>query len=129
MGLDFFNEMVNEYQAAPDINHYGCFVGMLGRARRLEEAKKKMALEITNEIVNDVIWRTLLGAFTFHGTIEMDTRKTMEMECQVTVLPTRELLDARPRTMPYRHLLVLVFQITAAILFYYAEVSWHYKSI
>ncbi|KAF5725702.1 pentatricopeptide repeat-containing protein [Tripterygium wilfordii] len=82
LGLNFFNKMVDEYQVSPDIKHYGCLVDMLGRAGRLEEAEKK-ALEIPNEIVNDVIWRTLLGACSFHGAIEMGervTRKIMEIE-------------------------------------------------
>ncbi|KAJ6854836.1 hypothetical protein NC651_039716 [Populus alba x Populus x berolinensis] len=42
-----------------------------------------MALEIPNEIVIVVIWRTLLGACSFYGNIEMGervTRKIMEME-------------------------------------------------
>ncbi|CAK7341345.1 unnamed protein product [Dovyalis caffra] len=81
-GLRFFDEMVSEHGVSPDIKHYGCLVDMLGRTGRLEEAEK-IALEIPTEIVNVVIWRTLLGACSFHGNVEMGkrvTRKIMEME-------------------------------------------------
>ncbi|KAF2308403.1 hypothetical protein GH714_006766 [Hevea brasiliensis] len=81
-GLKFFQKMVNEYCIAPDIKHYGCLVDMMGRTSRLEEAEK-LALGIPSEIVNVVIWRTLLGACSFHGNIEMGervTRKIMEIE-------------------------------------------------
>ncbi|KDP20280.1 hypothetical protein JCGZ_06866 [Jatropha curcas] len=81
-GLEFFEKMVNEYQVGPDIKHYGCLVDMLGRTGRLEEAEK-LALEIPGEIVNAVIWRTLLGACSFHGHMEMGervTKRIMQME-------------------------------------------------
>lgn len=81
-GIRFFEKMVGEYQIPADIKHYGCVVDMLGRAGRLEEAEK-MALEIPAEIVNDVIWRILLGACSFHGNVEMAervTRKILEIE-------------------------------------------------
>ncbi|GFZ00335.1 pentatricopeptide repeat (PPR) superfamily protein [Actinidia rufa] len=81
-GLEFFRKMVNECQVEPDIKHYGCLVDMLGRAGRLEEAEK-ITLQIPNEIENVVIWRTLLGACSFHGNIQMGERvmrKILEME-------------------------------------------------
>ena len=81
-GLKFFATMGNEYQMSPDVKHYGCLIDMLGRAGRLDEAEK-MALEIPNYVVNVVIWRTLLGACSFHGNVEMGarvTRKILEME-------------------------------------------------
>ncbi|KAK3197956.1 hypothetical protein Dsin_021371 [Dipteronia sinensis] len=81
-GFKFFYKMVKEGQVLPDIKHYGCLVDMLGRAGRLEEAEK-IALQVPSEITNDVIWRTLLGACSFHGNVEMGeraTRKILEME-------------------------------------------------
>ncbi|KAL6348118.1 hypothetical protein AAG906_039273 [Vitis piasezkii] len=81
-GLKFFATMVNEYQMSPDVKHYGCLIDMLGRAGRLDEAEK-MALEIPDDVVNVAIWRTLLGACSFHGNVEMGarlTRKILEME-------------------------------------------------
>ncbi|CAL1356467.1 unnamed protein product [Linum trigynum] len=81
-GLKFLEKMVNEYQILPDIKHYGCLVDMLARLGRLEEAEN-LALEIPTEIANVVVWRTLLGACSFHDNVEMAervTRKIMEME-------------------------------------------------
>uniref|UniRef100_A0A803P7V2 Pentatricopeptide repeat-containing protein n=1 Tax=Cannabis sativa TaxID=3483 RepID=A0A803P7V2_CANSA len=81
-GLEFFKKMVVEYGIAPDIKHYGCLIDMLGRIGRLKEAEK-IALEVPNEMANVVIWRTLLGACSFHDDIEIGervTKKIMEME-------------------------------------------------
>ncbi|KAJ8762744.1 hypothetical protein K2173_017559 [Erythroxylum novogranatense] len=81
-GLQFFHRMVEDYQLLPNSKHYGCLIDMLGRTGRLEEAEK-IALEVPCEISNVVIWRTLLGACSFHGNIEVGervTNKIMEME-------------------------------------------------
>ncbi|KAF8395948.1 hypothetical protein HHK36_019904 [Tetracentron sinense] len=81
-GLRFFSKMVNVYQIIPDIKHYGCLIDMLGRAGRLAEAEK-MVLEMPRETVNVVVWRTLLGACSFHGNVEMGERvmrKILETE-------------------------------------------------
>ncbi|KAF7149240.1 hypothetical protein RHSIM_Rhsim03G0143000 [Rhododendron simsii] len=81
-GLEFFREMVNECLVEPDVKHYRCLIDMLGRAGRLEGAEN-MALQISPEITNVVIWRTLLGACNFHGNVEMGERvmrKILEME-------------------------------------------------
>ncbi|GAV69751.1 PPR domain-containing protein/PPR_2 domain-containing protein [Cephalotus follicularis] len=81
-GLRYFEKMVNESDVMPDIKICGCLVDMLGRAGRLEEAEK-VALEVPSEISNVVMWRSLLGACSFHGNVEMGervTRKILEME-------------------------------------------------
>ncbi|KAK4367259.1 hypothetical protein RND71_015139 [Anisodus tanguticus] len=81
-GLEFLGKMVDEFGIQPDIKHYGCLIDMLGREGRLEEAEK-IALEIPNTMSNVVIWRTLLGACSFHDNADMGERvmkKTMEME-------------------------------------------------
>ncbi|XP_022949710.1 pentatricopeptide repeat-containing protein At1g09220, mitochondrial-like [Cucurbita moschata] len=81
-GLEFFKKMVEEYQIEPDIMHYGSLIDMLGRAGRVEEAER-IALEIPTEIANVVIWRTLLGACSFHGYVsiaERVTRRILDME-------------------------------------------------
>ncbi|KAG8369568.1 hypothetical protein BUALT_Bualt14G0026900 [Buddleja alternifolia] len=81
-GLEFYRRMVDDYGIAPDIKHYGTLIDMLGRAGRLEEAEK-MAIGIPSAIGNVVVWRTLLGACSFHGNVEMGervTRKIMDME-------------------------------------------------
>ncbi|PIN25501.1 hypothetical protein CDL12_01753 [Handroanthus impetiginosus] len=81
-GLEFYQKMVDEYGIEPNIKHYGSLIDLLGRAGRLDEAEK-IALSIPNEIGSVVIWRTLLGACSFHGNVEMGERvttKIMEME-------------------------------------------------
>lgn len=81
-GLMFFTKMVNECGISPGIKHYGCLIDMLGRAGRLEEAEKT-ALKIPFENANVVIWRTLLGACSFHNNVEISERvmtKILEME-------------------------------------------------
>ncbi|KAF7824994.1 pentatricopeptide repeat-containing protein [Senna tora] len=81
-GLKFFNKMANDCQLVPDTKHYGCLIDMLGRAGRLEEAEK-IALQVPLKAVNVVIWRTLLGACSFHGNVEISQRvirKILEME-------------------------------------------------
>lgn len=72
-GLNFFRKMVDKCGVVPDIKHYGCLVDMLGRAGRLEEAEK-MAMDIPTDMVIVVVWRTLLGACSFHGNAEMGER-------------------------------------------------------
>ncbi|XP_054817656.1 pentatricopeptide repeat-containing protein At1g09220, mitochondrial [Prosopis cineraria] len=81
-GLKFFHKMVDDCQLVPDTKHYGCLIDMLGRAGRLEEAEK-IALQVSHEVANVVIWRTLLGACNFHGNVEISQRvmrKILEME-------------------------------------------------
>ncbi|XP_077222456.1 pentatricopeptide repeat-containing protein At1g09220, mitochondrial-like [Tasmannia lanceolata] len=80
-GLKFFSDMINEHGIVPGIKQYGCMIDMLGRAGRLEEAER-MILEMPMKD-NVIVWRTLLGACSFHGNSEMGERvmkKIMEME-------------------------------------------------
>ncbi|KAL2459657.1 Pentatricopeptide repeat-containing protein [Forsythia ovata] len=77
-GLEFFRKIVDKSGIAPDIKHYGSLIDLLRRAGRLEEAEK-----IALEIGNVVVWRTLLGACSFHDNVEMGeriTHKIMELE-------------------------------------------------
>nr|XP_016477662.1 PREDICTED: pentatricopeptide repeat-containing protein At1g09220, mitochondrial [Nicotiana tabacum]XP_033515220.1 pentatricopeptide repeat-containing protein At1g09220, mitochondrial [Nicotiana tomentosiformis]XP_033515221.1 pentatricopeptide repeat-containing protein At1g09220, mitochondrial [Nicotiana tomentosiformis] len=81
-GLEFFRKMVDEFGIQPDIKHYGSLIDMLGREGRLVEAEE-IALEIPNAMSNVVIWRTLLGACSFHDNADLGERvmqKIMEME-------------------------------------------------
>lgn len=81
-GLRFFEKMGADYQIEPDVKHYGSLIDLLGRAGRLEEAEN-VAVEVPCDISNDVIWRTLLGACSFHGDVERAervTKKILEME-------------------------------------------------
>ncbi|GAB2267103.1 hypothetical protein Dimus_002088 [Dionaea muscipula] len=78
-GLEFFKKMIQHFQILPDTKHYGCVIDMLARAGRLNEAEN-MALEIPGEVENAVIWRTLLGACSFHGNVEMAERVTRRIQ-------------------------------------------------
>nr|AYM00778.1 pentatricopeptide repeat protein [Salvia miltiorrhiza] len=80
-GLEFYRKMVDDYGISPGIKHYGALIDMLGRAGRLEEAEKIALGVAPSESV--VAWRTLLGACSFHGDVEMGervTRRIMEIE-------------------------------------------------
>lgn len=82
-GLKFFERMVCEFRIIPSVKHYGSLIDMLGRAGRLEEAEKMATEVVPHEVMNDVIWRTLLGACTFHGDVERAervSRRILEME-------------------------------------------------
>ncbi|CAN0857745.1 Pentatricopeptide repeat-containing protein At5g15300 [Linum grandiflorum] len=73
-GHSYFDLMINRYGIEPNIKHYGCIVDMLGRAGLLTEAFefiKKMNIE-----PNGIIWRTLLGACSVHGDIELGKHAT-----------------------------------------------------
>ncbi|KAL5974775.1 hypothetical protein ACLOJK_031446 [Asimina triloba] len=72
VGLRFFREMIEEYNILPRIKHYGCMIDMLGRAGMLNEAE----MMLVNMPIEDnvILWRTLLGACSFHGNVEMGER-------------------------------------------------------
>ncbi|KAL7114943.1 hypothetical protein ACP275_04G152900 [Erythranthe tilingii] len=68
-GFSYFNLMSESYKMNPGLEHYACMVDLLGRAGRLDEAKRfveKMPIE------PDIsIWGALLGACRKHGDIDM----------------------------------------------------------
>nr|UPT48629.1 pentatricopeptide repeat protein AaPPR512 [Agave angustifolia] len=60
-GIAYFRSMVEEYMIVPWIEHYGCVVGLLGRARLVDEALglvRRMSMSMDPD---SVIWSTLLG--------------------------------------------------------------------
>ncbi|KAK7330362.1 hypothetical protein VNO77_24554 [Canavalia gladiata] len=68
-GCEFFSKMKSLYGIEPAIEHYGCMVDLYGRAARLQKA-----YEFISEMPispNAIIWRTLLGACSIHGNIEL----------------------------------------------------------
>ena len=71
-GIRLFESMPSRYGIEASIEHYGCIVGMLGRAGRLEEAYKLL----TNMPIpsNDVIWGALLAACRIYGDVDMGER-------------------------------------------------------
>ncbi|XP_058075318.1 pentatricopeptide repeat-containing protein At1g09220, mitochondrial-like isoform X2 [Magnolia sinica] len=81
VGMKFFTSMIEEYGILPGIKHYGCMIDMLGRAGMLDEAEK-MVMDMPMKD-NVIVWRTLLGACSFHGNVEMGERvmeRILEME-------------------------------------------------
>ncbi|KAL6615685.1 hypothetical protein ACP70R_037955 [Stipagrostis hirtigluma subsp. patula] len=70
-GFQYFYSMSN-FGVAPDIEHYGCIVDLLGRAGLLDEAFdfiKNMPIE-----PNHVIWGSLLSACRFHHKMDLGRR-------------------------------------------------------
>ncbi|CAA7043273.1 unnamed protein product [Microthlaspi erraticum] len=68
-GEDYFSEMKRVYHIEPAIEHYGCMVDLYGRSGKLEKAYtfiRQMPIPPTA-----VVWRTLLGACSSHGDIEL----------------------------------------------------------
>ncbi|GLT43585.1 hypothetical protein SLA2020_175240 [Shorea laevis] len=68
-GCAYFSKMMDVYNIEPTIEHYGCMVDLYGRAGKLQKAFEfacKMQIP-----PNDIIWRTLLGACSIHGNVEL----------------------------------------------------------
>lgn len=68
-GMRYFNNMKKEFGVVPFVEHYACMVDLLGRAGRLEEAKKlieDMPMEPTS-----IVWIALLGACRIHANVEL----------------------------------------------------------
>lgn len=68
-GCEVFDRMTKVYGIKPAIEHYGCMVDLYGRAGELQKAYdfvSQMPIPPT-----DIIWRTLLGACSFHGNVKL----------------------------------------------------------
>ncbi|KAL8477518.1 hypothetical protein ACS0TY_029710 [Phlomoides rotata] len=80
-GRHYFDAMSKEYGLKPQKDHYTCMVDLLGRAGRLNEAKK---LIISMPIAPDsVVWGSLLAACKVHRDIELGNfvaEKLLEIE-------------------------------------------------
>ena len=71
-GLELFNLMREVYGIEPRMEHYGCVVDLLGRARLLEDAlafMERMPIK-----PNVVLWASLIGACRAHGDVELAER-------------------------------------------------------
>lgn len=68
-GLHLLNNMEKEHGVAPQIEHYGCMVDLLGKAGLLREAYD-FIVEMPTE-PNPVLWRSLLGSCRLHGDVVM----------------------------------------------------------
>ncbi|XP_015868066.3 pentatricopeptide repeat-containing protein At1g74630 [Ziziphus jujuba] len=67
-GCQYFSKM-RDYGIEPTIEHYGCMVDLYGRAGELQKAYE-FACEMPIP-PNAIIWRTLLGASSIHGNVEL----------------------------------------------------------
>ncbi|KAL2925315.1 hypothetical protein RDABS01_033917 [Bienertia sinuspersici] len=68
-GLNLFHCMEKEFGVAPQIEHYGCIVDLLGKAGHLKEAYDFIVG--THTKLNPVLWRSLLGSCRLHGDVVM----------------------------------------------------------
>lgn len=71
-GRRFFNSMTEVYQIEPKLEHYGCFIDLLGRAGLLDEAEE-LIRKIPNEN-NEIIvplYSALLSASRIYGNVDM----------------------------------------------------------
>lgn len=68
-GCEVFDKMSKIYGIKPEIEHYGCMVDLYGRAGQLLKAYNF----VTQMPIppNAIIWRTLLGACSFHGNVNL----------------------------------------------------------
>ncbi|KAL4398666.1 hypothetical protein AHAS_Ahas01G0314700 [Arachis hypogaea] len=68
-GCAYFSKMKNMYGIVPAVEHYGCMVDLYGRAAQLQKAYEFVCQMPISP--NAIIWRTLLGACSIHGNIEL----------------------------------------------------------
>lgn len=70
-GKRHFQSMTNDYGIEPREPHFGCMVDLLCRSGHLREAYD-FIMEMSGP-PNAVMWRTLLGACSLHGDLELAT--------------------------------------------------------
>ncbi|KAF6154156.1 hypothetical protein GIB67_016408 [Kingdonia uniflora] len=69
-GLEYFNQMENEYGVTPKVEHYGCVVDLLSHAGCLNDAE-----DMINPMPirpNVIVWGALLGGCRIHKDISRD---------------------------------------------------------
>lgn len=80
-GLNYLDLMKMEYGLKPCSEHYSCVVDLLGRAGRLEEARK--LIELMEDEPDGAVWGALLGACKIHKNVELAElafHKVVELE-------------------------------------------------
>lgn len=80
-GLRYFTVMEREYGLLPGPEHYSCVVDLLGRAGRLEEARKLIGSMSVKP--DGAVWGALLGACKIHRNVELAElafEKVIELE-------------------------------------------------
>ncbi|XP_028763443.1 pentatricopeptide repeat-containing protein At1g74630-like [Neltuma alba] len=68
-GSAYFSQMQSVHGIEPAMEHYGCMVDLYGRAGKLQKAYE-FACQMPI-VPNSIIWRTLLGACSIHGNVEL----------------------------------------------------------
>lgn len=68
-GFEYFNSMTKTHGIIPGHEHYACIVDLLGRAGRLDEARR--FIELMPIRPHSSIWGALLGACRNHNNLEM----------------------------------------------------------
>ncbi|OAY67266.1 putative pentatricopeptide repeat-containing protein [Ananas comosus] len=68
-GLNYFSKMKKAYRIEPNPEHYACMVDLLGRAGRLEDARK--LIETMPTKADGAVWGALLGACKIHKNVEI----------------------------------------------------------
>lgn len=71
-GWHYFEIMRNDYGLEVTVNHYACMVDILGRAGHIEEAEA--LINAAPVLSKASLWRTLLGACSKHGNLEVGNR-------------------------------------------------------
>lgn len=68
-GCEYFSLMIDIYGIKPEIEHYGCMVDLYGRSGKLQKAYDFVCQMPI--LPTPIIWRTLLGACSIHGNVEL----------------------------------------------------------
>ncbi|KAK4253700.1 hypothetical protein QN277_010341 [Acacia crassicarpa] len=79
-GRRIFYSMKRTYEIEPKVQHYGCFIDLLGRAGLLHEAEEliKKLPDQSNEMIIP-LYGALLSACRFYGNIEMGERIAQQL--------------------------------------------------
>ncbi|XVE81688.1 hypothetical protein DITRI_Ditri15bG0085500 [Diplodiscus trichospermus] len=68
-GRKIFESIKEDYGKEPKLEHYGCFIDLLGRAGRVQEAEEKLREMPMKPTA--ILWRSLLGAARVHGNLKV----------------------------------------------------------
>ncbi|KAL0351964.1 UNVERIFIED_CONTAM: Pentatricopeptide repeat-containing protein [Sesamum calycinum] len=68
-GINYFNNMKEDFGVVPEVEHYACMVDLLGRAGRLNEAMK--LIKDMPMQPNPIVWVALLSGCRLHGNVEL----------------------------------------------------------
>ncbi|OWM68767.1 pentatricopeptide repeat-containing protein At2g37320 [Punica granatum] len=93
LGRDYFNSMAM-HGVEPELGHYSCIVDLLGRSRKLEEARS--FIERMPISANGVIWGSLLSSCRVHGGVWIgieaaESRLVLEPRCAATYVQLANL--------------------------------------